>query len=58
MMGLGEAADIKWWYQFLVEECGLNLGEHWVWGWQDDAWAVEFAHDSYQTLVTLKLRDI
>jgi len=55
MMSLGESADIKWWYQFLTEECDLRLGEDWTWGWQDNAWAVEFRHPRSETLVRLRI---
>jgi hypothetical protein len=27
MMGLGEAADIRWWYEFLTEECDMIIGQ-------------------------------
>ena len=57
MMGLGEAADIKWWYGFLTEECGLQIGQDWLWGWKDNAWAVEFADPRMETQVRLKMRD-
>jgi hypothetical protein len=57
MMGLGEAADIRWWYEFLTEECGLTIGQDWCWGWKDDAWAIEFTDAKQETRVRLKLRD-
>lgn len=57
MMGLGEAADIKWWHQFLTEDCGLHLGKDWHWAWQDDCWAVEFADPRDETRVRLMLRE-
>ena len=56
MMALGEAADIKWWYEFLTEACDLRLGEDWSWAWQDDCWAVEFENPQHETLVRLRLR--
>lgn len=56
-MPLGELADIKWWYEFLVEECQLCLGKDWTWGWQDNAWAVEFHDPKSHTLVLLRLQD-
>ena len=56
-MVLGEAADIKWWYAFLTEECDLRIGQDWHWTWQDNAWAVEFRDSKYETLVRLRLHD-
>lgn len=55
MMALGEWADIRWWHQFLTEECDLRLGADWTWGWQDNAWAVEFRDPRSEILVRLKL---
>jgi hypothetical protein len=55
MMSLGESADIKWWFHFLTEECHLRLGTDWSWGWQHDAWAVEFRDPKHETLVRLKM---
>ena len=55
MMALGDLADIKWWYHFLTEECQLRLGTDWTWGWQDNAWAVEFRDPRSETLVRLRL---
>jgi hypothetical protein len=56
MMAIGEAADIKWWYHFLTEECELRLGEDWTWAWYKDAWAVEFRDPQSQIMVLLRLR--
>lgn len=56
MMALGHAADIKWWYHFLADECGLRLGQDWSWAWHDDAWAVEFADSKSEVVVLLKLK--
>lgn len=58
MMGLGEMADIKWWHEFLTQECALCLGRDWTWGWLDNAWAIEFKDPKNETLVRLKLREI
>ncbi len=56
MMGLGEAADIRWWCEFLTEECELKIGKDWCWGWKDNAWAIEFNDAKQETRVRLKLR--
>lgn len=55
MMCLGELADIRWWYRFLVEECALEIGHDWVWAWHENAWAVEFLDPRSETYVRLKL---
>jgi hypothetical protein len=57
MMGLGEAADIKWWYEFLTEECDLMIGRDWHWAWKDNAWAVDFTDPRMETQVRLKMKD-
>ena len=57
MMGLGEAADIRWWYEFLTEECDMTIGQDWHWAWQDNAWAVEFLDPRRETEVRLRLRE-
>ena len=57
MMGLGEAADIRWWYEFLTEECDMTIGQDWSWAWQDNAWAVEFLDPRRETEVRLRLRE-
>ena len=56
-MGLGEAADIRWWYEFLTEECDMIIGRDWSWAWQDNAWAVEFTDPRRETEVRLRLRE-
>lgn len=56
MMSLGELADIRWWHEFLVEECQLRLGDDWVWAWHENAWAVEFRDPRSETYVHLRLR--
>lgn len=57
MMGLGEAADIRWWYEFLTEECDMIIGRDWCWAWQDNAWAIEFLDPRRETEVRLRLRE-
>ena len=57
MMGLGEAADIRWWYEFLTEECDMIIGQDWSWAWKDNAWAVEFSDQRRETEVRLRLRE-
>lgn len=56
MLALGDTADIKWWFQFLSEECDLKIGQDWSWAWHDNAWAVEFLDPRAETLVRLRLR--
>ena len=56
MMALGDAADIKWWYHFLADECRLRLGRDWSWAWHNNAWAVNFADSRSEVLVRLRLR--
>lgn len=56
MMALGDTADIKWWYDFLTQECDLRIGSDWHWAWHANAWAVEFVDGRSETLVWLKLR--
>jgi hypothetical protein len=58
MMGLGDAADIKWWYAFLTEECDLMIGRDWHWSWDhgSNCWAVEFADAKQETRVRLMIR--
>jgi len=56
-MGLGEAADIRWWYEFLTEECDMTIGRDWHWAWKDNAWAVEFSDPRRETEVRLRLRE-
>jgi hypothetical protein len=57
MMGLGEAADIRWWYEFLTEECDMMIGRDWQWTWYNNAWAVEFSDPRMETEVRLRLRE-
>jgi hypothetical protein len=57
MMGLGDAADIRWWYEFLTEECNMTIGQDWHWAWKDNAWAVEFSDARMETEVRLRLRE-
>jgi hypothetical protein len=56
-MELGDAADIKWWYEFLTEECDLIIGRDWSWVWKNDAWAVDFVDPRRETEVRLRLRE-
>lgn len=53
-MTLGEEADIKWWYHFLVDECDLRLGKDWVWAWQNNCWAIDLHDPAQETWVRLK----
>ena len=57
MMGLGEAADIRWWYEFLTEECDMMIGRDWHWAWHNNAWAVEFSDPRRETEVRLRLHE-
>jgi hypothetical protein len=57
MMGLGEAADIRWWYEFLTEECDMIIGRDWSWAWKDNAWAIDFLDPRRETEVRLRLRE-
>jgi len=57
MMELGDAADIRWWYEFLTEECDLVIGRDWSWAWNNDAWAVDFVDPRRETEVRLRLRE-
>ena len=55
MMVLGEGADIKDWYHFLTESCGLEIGRDWCWAWQDNCWAIEFQDPRDETRARLKM---
>lgn len=57
MLSLPENASIKLWYDFLVEECGLDIGRDWHWAWHDNRWAVEFSDLRNETAVRLKMAD-
>lgn len=57
MISLEENASIKLWYDFLVEECGLDIGRDWHWAWYNNRWAVEFTDPKYETKVRLKMQD-
>jgi len=57
VIGLGEGASIRAWYEFLEEECDLRIGQDWRWAWRDNCWAVEFMDPRIETKVRLKMRD-
>jgi len=56
MMDLGENGNIRQWYDFLVEECGLKIGQDWKWAWRNDRCHVEFMDPRNETAVRLKMR--
>ena len=57
MMELGESADIRWWYEFLTQECDAIIGRDWHWAWHNNAWAVEFTDTQKETWVRLRLQE-
>ena len=57
MMDLGENGSIRAWHDFLVEECGLKIGQDWKWAWGNNRWHVEFMDERNEALVRLKMRD-
>lgn len=48
--------NLQQWFDFLTDECSLEIGEDFRWGWQDNSWCVEFPDSKTEVMVRLKIR--
>ena len=46
--------NLRRWFDFLTDECGLQINQDFRWGWQDGNWAIEFTDPKTEMMVRLK----